>query len=598
MNVETNLGSGTVTSGVLDEADIVGAALTQSTGPVVEIQVPTGENVVRVLVTANETVQLPFPADDLAARLNAENGNLSIKSGDLTIILQGYADASAAGPVEIIGSDGEPVDVAATIATTDPNIDIQTAAGPAAGDAGNSPENNGGVFSPFEPDAGIGGLTAVGGLEATALNYTVIQRNVTFYDPQDDLTPLAAEDGEDTSPINYNDANSGTENSYRDTNVMIVLDISGSMNEDADVATGGVQSRISIAKAALSNLLHTYETLGDVRATVVVFNKTASILFNWGSVSEAIAAIEAIIIDPKALTNYDAALEAAETAWENPGKLTGDVDNVIYFLSDGKPTWGGGWGNHLSDTDIATWDAFLEDPANGINHVYAVGIGNDIVPPEHDLTDVANPDGDNLPAGDVLYVTDPLDLGPALVGTVEGDPISGNVLSGADTSGIGDNGLPGDADTAGDGATHIYTFSYDSADDGFDVSFSWDGSAASVTQDNVGGSNVSISGREVSFDTESGRMTFDFDTGDYTFTPGGISEDTDVTFHYGTRDADGDVDLPGGADGDAAPGGADLVITITNIEPEIEIASVESVDSLAAPASVPGDEEAALLAAN
>ena len=599
MNMDSNLGSGTSADTPLYEGEIRDTYLTQSAEPgVVKVEVPAGQNIVRVPVTANETIQLPFPADDLDARLGDDNGNLAIKSGDVTIILQGYADASEVGPVQIIGSDGAPVDVAAEIAATDPNIEIATAAGPAAGDAGDSPENNGGIFSPFDPAIGIGGLTAVGGLQPTALSYTVVERAPLFYDPQDDLTTLSLDDSEDLAPVNYNDANSGRENDYRDTNVMIVLDVSGSMKEDADSGAAGIQTRLSIAKSALSNLLHTYETLGDVRVTVVAFSIGASIAFDWGSVADAIAAIDALTAG--GVTNYDAALEAAATAWTAPGKLDGDVDNVVYFLSDGKPTWGGGFGNHLSATDKAEWNDFLENPSNGVDHVYAVGIGDDIGSigsPDPDLTHVANPDGNNLPAGEVIYVTDPLDLGSELVGTVEGASITGNVLSGIDTSGVGDNGAPGQADVPGDGTTHIYTFNYDSPDDGFDVAFSWDGNAATVTQENAGGSNVSISGREVSFDTESGRMTFNFDSGDYTFTPGAISEDTNVVFHYGTRDADGDVDAPGGVDADGAAGGADLVITIVADEPPVAFANFEMPAEYIVPAGLPGDQEAALIVA-
>src|SRR5690606_30499227 len=37
-------------------------------------------------------------------------------------------------------------------------------------------DNNGGVFSPFDPRAGIGGLNAIGGLNPTGLQYPLIQR--------------------------------------------------------------------------------------------------------------------------------------------------------------------------------------------------------------------------------------------------------------------------------------------------------------------------------------------------------------------------------------------------------------------------------------
>lgn len=170
------------------ESDVEQVQLTQSGTPV-QVQVPQGQNVVRVQVTPGETVELPFPADGLVARL--ADGNLAVKVGDVTVILLGYQEAIGQGEVNIVGSDGKAVDVAAVIAATDPNLDIQTAAGPAAGDQGTGPDNNGGLFTPFDPAAGIGGLNAVGGLNATNLNYKEIQR---------EFVEIIENDEEDTSP--------------------------------------------------------------------------------------------------------------------------------------------------------------------------------------------------------------------------------------------------------------------------------------------------------------------------------------------------------------------------------------------------------------
>ena len=129
---------------------------------------------VQVQVTPGETVQLPFPTDGLVARLG-ENGNLAVKVGDVTVILLGYAEATGQADIILLGSDGRAVDVAAVLASTDPNLDIQTAAGQGA-DQGAGVDNNGGLFSPFDPAAGIGGLNAVGGLDPTALNYNLVNR--------------------------------------------------------------------------------------------------------------------------------------------------------------------------------------------------------------------------------------------------------------------------------------------------------------------------------------------------------------------------------------------------------------------------------------
>lgn len=544
------------------EGDITFGALLQSNAQI-QAPLPTDGNVTRIAVIGDSTVTLPFPADDLLARLDDNNGNLAIKSGDVTIILEGYAEAVATGDVTLVGSDGEAIDVAATLAATDPNIDIQTAAGPAAGDAGDGVDNNGGVFAPFDPAVGAGGLQSVGGLDPTALNYQLVQRQFDVIEEDEEAAAVVA----DIAPINYNDANSVDENVARKTNIMLILDTSDSMGWDGNPDIDGVQSRIEIAKSVLSNLLSTYEALGDVMVSLVTFNLNAT-GYAWMSVTDAIALFETLTLS--GWTNYQAAIEQAMTTWDSPGKITDpDVDNVVYFISDGAPNIGGGSATHqLTPSQKAAWDSFLEDPANSIDHVYVVGISDNVEPAHQNaLQGVANPDGNSLPANDIIFINDPSDdLTEHLTDTVDSNAVSGNVLSGVDTSGIGDNGTPGQPDAAGDGATHVYVFSYTGDDAAYTVEFSWDGSAASVTA--AGGQNVVVSNREVSFDTEYGRMTFNFEDGSYTFVPGDVDGTTDVVFHYGTMDADGDVDVPGGVDGDAT-GGADLVITIHDTVTEV-----------------------------
>src|SRR5262245_42335314 len=57
----------------------------------VNVELPQGERVVRVAVANGETVILPAPFDDqgnLAAKQG--DGNLAIKVGDITVILEGY----------------------------------------------------------------------------------------------------------------------------------------------------------------------------------------------------------------------------------------------------------------------------------------------------------------------------------------------------------------------------------------------------------------------------------------------------------------------------------------------------------------------------
>ncbi len=86
------------------------------------------------------------------------------KVGDITVILVGYADATGqAADVTIVGNDGKSVDVAGgSRFHRSQSSTSKMAAGPGdAGDQGTGVDNNGGVFSPFDPNAGIGGLNAV-----------------------------------------------------------------------------------------------------------------------------------------------------------------------------------------------------------------------------------------------------------------------------------------------------------------------------------------------------------------------------------------------------------------------------------------------------
>src|SRR4051812_21631792 len=141
----------------------------------VHVEVPQGENVVRVAVANGETVILPPPFDD-AANLAAKegNGNLAIKVGDITVILEGYQQTlnDTGHPVVLKDEQGDTIDVAVVLASTDPNLDITTAAGPAAGAQG--ADNTGALLSQFGGAAGLGGLNAVGVLDQTALQYKLI----------------------------------------------------------------------------------------------------------------------------------------------------------------------------------------------------------------------------------------------------------------------------------------------------------------------------------------------------------------------------------------------------------------------------------------
>ena len=182
---------------------------------------------------------------------------------------------------------------------------------------------------------------------------------------------------------------------YRDTNVMVVLNCAGAPAVEPHEDAASTRCRIGAAKAVLANLLHSYDTSGDVRVTVVLLNGRAVIHFPWGSVAGALASLDSRVSENP--SNYSDAGNVAQAAWTASGKLSGDTADVIYFLSDGEPIIGGGSSLHPGDAPAQIWTDFLENPQNDIDHVYAVGIGSGIktrLGP--DLYAVARPDGLSL----------------------------------------------------------------------------------------------------------------------------------------------------------------------------------------------------------
>ncbi|WP_201545463.1 VCBS domain-containing protein [Psychrobacter sp. H7-1] len=128
------------------------------------------------------------------------------------------------------------------------------------------------------------------------------------------------------------------------SNVMITLDISGSMNYSSGVSKpgGGEYTRLEVAKQAINKLLEGYDELGDVRVQLVTFSTYANgnpgnIANRWMTVSEAKTIVSGLVASGG--TNYDAALDSATQAFGETGKLE-NATNYSYFLTDGNPTYG------------------------------------------------------------------------------------------------------------------------------------------------------------------------------------------------------------------------------------------------------------------
>jgi hypothetical protein len=159
-----------------------------------QVVIPRGENVVRIPVGPGEVVELPFPSDaQFLARI--DNGNLAIKVGDITVILQGYVEAAGQAAPVIEAANGQPLDIATILAATDPAVDIETASGPAAGSQGQGADNTGAILTQFGEGSGLSGFQGIGaqddGNGTDGPGGGTVDQTGTLFRPFGDLAPAA-----------------------------------------------------------------------------------------------------------------------------------------------------------------------------------------------------------------------------------------------------------------------------------------------------------------------------------------------------------------------------------------------------------------------
>ncbi|MFL8987158.1 retention module-containing protein [Pseudomonas sp. QLc11A] len=198
-----------------------------------------------------------------------------------------------------------------------------------------------------------------------------------------------------------------------DSNLLIVLDVSGSMIDPSGVSN---LSRLELAKQAISALLDKYDDLGDVKVQLVTFSSSATDMTSvWVDVATAKTLLAGLTANGG--TNYDAAVVTMQTAFNTSGKLTG-AQNVGYFFSDGKPTTG----QEIGTADEIALKAFLD--ANNIKN-YAIGLGSGVS--NANLNPLAY-DGNSHTDTNAVVVTDLNQLNSVLSGTVNGAPVTGLLL--------------------------------------------------------------------------------------------------------------------------------------------------------------------------
>lgn len=298
-----------------------------------------------------------------------------------------------------------------------------------------------------------------------------------------------------------------------DTNLLFVLDVSGSM-ATLDGVSG--QSRLQSAIESIDRLIDTYDASGNIAVRIVTFSSSADTLGSaWMDAATAKAALASLTAF--GYTNYSAALGSAESAFVSTGALS-DAQNVAYFMSDGQPNIG----NAALSAAETGWITFLT--AKHIN-AHAIGYGDASAT---QLDPIAY-DGQTSADTNSVLVHDFIQLDPALDATLA-QPVSGNVVTGAALS---------DTPTYG-------------ADGGYLKSIEADG--RTYTYDPLAGS-ISVSGgtSQATFDSgthqlyittgHGGHMVVNMDTGNYTYADPGNVPKTGVTdsFTVIATDKDGDT---------------------------------------------------------
>ena len=310
---------------------------------------------------------------------------------------------------------------------------------------------------------------------------------------------------EDDRPVS-GDLNNSLEVPLAQSNVMLVLDFSGSM----------AGSNLDNMKAAVISMLDSYDNAGYTAIQIVTFSSTATVPGDggWISVAEAKSYINALTdADMGGATNYDAALAAAQNAFAETNGYIAGGKNISYFLSDGEPTSG----NEI-DTggDQTAWETFVTN--NNIDS-FAVGFGGAAVtalePIAYNGVDTTErPAIDATAAGSTLT--------ESLLATVS-TPIPGNLFGSLTSGGFG-----------ADGNGHVLTVTIDS------VTYTYDNTAGTIT--NSANSDV-INDSSVAITTsQGGVMTINMETGEYSYEADpNFTVDFAETLNFTIQDMDGDV---------------------------------------------------------
>ncbi len=352
-------------------------------------------------------------------------------------------------------------------------------------------------------------------LTITAKSEESLNGEITPADP--DNCPLEAQISSefklivpDSLPVSYDETNSLVFGDAT-TNLLFTLDVSGSMNDGVKDSNDNWTTRFEIAKASVISTIQAYAANGETEVNLTLFN-SCSANFGWMSTSQAIAFLNDLSMNNHddlvySGSNYTFAhlvshdLSEHATNYYLGLEKTMDVDfnghdadsTIAYFLSDGNPNNDSWRIDEDSDHTIVEWSNYV---SNNIDKLNVIGVGSGAT--EGPLKIVQVQDGD-----EVLMVTDDSTLGNVLAGTVTAS-VNGNVLENI---------------SEGNGEISIDSIEVD---------------GNTYTSANFPSSGVELDG--------DGTLTFDFTSGDYTYTAKSseFSTDTSKLFSVTASDEDGD----------------------------------------------------------
>ncbi len=336
---------------------------------------------------------------------------------------------------------------------------------------------------------------------------------------------------EDDSPFAQNLAQSTELSGAQHTNLMIILDVSGSMNSSADF---GGYSRLEAAKLSVLELLEQYESRGDVMVRLVTFSSgAAASVDGWMTVSQA----KTVVLNfpnssDSASTNYDSALIAAEAAWQTSGKLVladnpGEpLQNVSYFLSDGLPN------QPNSDPGIQSGEE--EDWVDFLNKFditsYALGMGPAAEVEVNAPGNVANNDQLDPIAYDgaagvntnAIGVDSFANLSTVLADVAQSTQLQGYLVDGA-------NGFGADGGRVKSVTVSGITYTYDPS------------SQVKITTSSP--APFGFTGTQLALVLAAGTLVIDMASGEYSFTPvADLNAEAQVNVGFTLIDGDGDYD--------------------------------------------------------